>query len=137
MAIQSCKAGEDHLAHLGDVPEDVKAQWHLTSDPATVDENIKGCFGFFEVAELCWDISEVYDSITITLRVAGETVARWVLDKTNTCINISMRPLLVFKLEVKVCVDWGAKKLTLTGKACYWVPFSWHCKSYDVTLIHW
>ena len=144
MAIQSHGPGEDVLAQLGDVPEDLEAHWDSVTTAAAIDEDIHGSFGFHGIGELLWDISDVYDSATLTIKVAGMTVGKWVLDKAHTSVDIHLRPTWLgpvgyaLKFALGIVADWGAKKLTLSGKACCWAPFSWHCLSYDdLTLIHW
>lgn len=126
----------DVLSHLGEVPDKLKAAWHKDSSPQTPDGGIHGCFSFFGVAELCWDISENYDKIVITLKVAGAQVGRWVLDTHHTTIKISGNQG-VFKEELDLTADFDKRQLKMKGKACYWAPFKWHCKSFDVVLVHW
>lgn len=53
MGIKAEKGGV--LPYLGDIPEGIKVQWHEDTSAGVLDEDIKGRFGFFEIAEICWD----------------------------------------------------------------------------------
>jgi hypothetical protein len=80
--------------------------------------------------EVCYSFDATKKTVCVTIKLAGNTIGRECLSLSKPSYNIC-HSLAVVKACVGLSFNASTRCLTFTAKACFYAPFSWHCKSYQ------
>lgn len=91
-----------------------------------------GCYNLAFGFTICWELDISIKRVAIELKLLGNSLDKWILDATHTCIHIGV-DVGLGGTSLDLCVNWDKKKVTLKGEV-HWLG---QHKEFDVILFKW
>lgn len=85
--------------------------------------------------KVCYSLNSQDESVTVSVSLAGMSMGSATLSAKNPSVTLSLS-LAVVKASIGLKFDAKNLKLSYNAKACYYLPFSWHCANHSGTIFN-
>lgn len=110
---------------------------HMKKEEGDILSHLQG--GCFTIVgspinlKVCYSLNKSDETVTVSVTLDGHTMGSATLSVSNPSITFSLS-LAIVKASISLNFDAANLKLTYNAKACYYLPFSWHCASHSGTI---